>query len=53
VRRDVFPRSSQCGGGDVAEPTAPAFDRSAVSMLNSELSLATCFSVCASRAANS
>src|SRR5215467_172611 len=28
VRREVSLRSSQCGGGDVAEPTAPALARS-------------------------
>jgi hypothetical protein len=39
VRREIFRRSSQCGGGDVAEPTCPAFDRSAVSRSKSELSL--------------
>ena len=38
VRRDVLPRSSQCGGGEVADPTAPALDRSAVSRSKSALS---------------
>ena len=38
VRRDTLPRSSQCGGGDVADPTAPALERSAVSRSKSALS---------------
>src|SRR5262245_38236862 len=36
------PRSSQCGGGDVAEPTWPALEVSAVSTLNSALSVSSC-----------
>src|SRR6185436_15008542 len=53
VRRDTLPRSSQCGGGDVAEPTAPAFDRSAVSRSKSALSDAICLSACVRRCAYS
>jgi hypothetical protein len=53
VRRDTLPRSSQCGGGDVADPTAPALVRSAVSRSNSELSDTSCLSACARRCANS
>ena len=53
VRRDVSLRSSQCGGGDVAEPTAPAFAVSAVSTLNSALSVSSCRSVCFNRCSNS
>ena len=44
VRRDGVPRSSQCGGGEVAEPTAPALAVLAVSRSNSALSVASCFS---------
>src|SRR5688572_26039730 len=53
VRRDGLPRSNQCGGGDVAEPTAPALDRSAVSRSKSELSLSSCRWTCDRRVMNS
>ncbi len=53
VRRDATPRSSQCGGGDVAEPTCPAVDRSAVATSNSALSASSWRSTWARRAANS
>ena len=49
VRRDTFPRSSQCGGGEVAEPTAPAFRVSAVNTSNSDTSDCSCFSASARR----
>src|SRR5688572_22981588 len=53
VRRETLPRSSQCGGGDVADPTAPALDRSAVSRSKSALSEASCLSACERRCAYS
>jgi len=53
VRRDTLPRSSQCGGGDVADPTAPAFAVFAVSRSKSALSDASWLLVCVRRCANS
>ena len=53
MRRDVSRRSSQCGGGDVAEPTAPALLMSAFSIVNSALSLSSCVPVRFSRCSNS
>ena len=38
VRRDAFPRSSQCGGGEVAEPTAPGVPRVGGEHLESAMS---------------
>src|SRR5262245_12019164 len=53
VRYEGLPRSSQCGGGDVAEPTAPALAVSAVSTSNSALSVWSCWAACFCRWANS
>src|SRR5688500_8305159 len=53
VRRDGVPRSSQCGGGDVAEPTAPALAVSAVSTSKSSLAAWSWRSACTRRSANS
>src|SRR5215472_1467478 len=53
VRWLVSLRSSQCGGGDVAEPTAPALAVSALSTVNSALSESICAVVCFSRCVNS
>ena len=53
VRWLVSLRSSQCGGGDVAEPTAPALAVSAFSTVNSALSESISAPVCFSRCVNS
>ena len=53
--RDGTPRSSQCGGGEVAPPTSPIATISAggFSMSKSSTSSSACFDACASRSFNS
>ena len=46
VRRDTLPRSSQCGGGDVAEPTAPALECRRSRDRSRRCPTASCLSAC-------